>query len=132
MPHHPPPTAEVSPRPPEEQFQSQQQVPQEVIPAPTPGNAVSLGPAPCSGPILRQVSLALYRPLPVTPACLPTPELPAAGDLETEPTEPGPLGKNPPGSWRKLPWLQKGEALMMGFAVLSNSGMLGDRVLWQT
>ncbi|XP_060235151.1 microfibrillar-associated protein 2 isoform X2 [Meriones unguiculatus] len=45
---------EVSPRPPEEQFQSQQQVPQEVIPAPTP-------------------------------------ELPGAGDLETEPTEPGPL-----------------------------------------
>ncbi|XP_050012830.1 microfibrillar-associated protein 2 isoform X2 [Alexandromys fortis] len=45
---------EVSPRPPEEQFQSQQQVPQEVIPAPTP-------------------------------------ELPVPGDLETEPTEPGPL-----------------------------------------
>ncbi|XP_036034660.1 microfibrillar-associated protein 2 isoform X2 [Onychomys torridus] len=45
---------EGSPRPPEEQFQSQQQVPQEVIPAPTP-------------------------------------EPPAAGDLETEPTEPGPL-----------------------------------------
>ncbi|XP_026637660.1 microfibrillar-associated protein 2 isoform X2 [Microtus ochrogaster] len=45
---------EVSPRPPEEQFQSQQQVPQEVIPAPTP-------------------------------------EPPVPGDLETEPTEPGPL-----------------------------------------
>uniref|UniRef100_A0ABK0LJW2 Microfibril associated protein 2 n=1 Tax=Rattus norvegicus TaxID=10116 RepID=A0ABK0LJW2_RAT len=45
---------EVSSRPPEEQFQSQQQVPQEVIPAPTP-------------------------------------ELPAAGDQDTEPTEPGPL-----------------------------------------
>lgn len=41
------PAAEVSPRPPEEQFQSQQQVPQEVIPAPTPpGNAVSPGPGP--------------------------------------------------------------------------------------
>ncbi|XP_029395546.1 microfibrillar-associated protein 2 isoform X2 [Mus pahari] len=48
------PATEVSPRTPEEQFQSQQQVAQEVIPAPTP-------------------------------------ELAAAGDLETEPTEPGPL-----------------------------------------
>ncbi|XP_038190954.1 microfibrillar-associated protein 2 isoform X2 [Arvicola amphibius] len=54
MPCHPPPAIEVSPRPPEEQFQSQQQVPQEVIPAPTP-------------------------------------EPPVPGDLETEPTEPGPL-----------------------------------------
>ncbi|XP_031235163.1 microfibrillar-associated protein 2 isoform X2 [Mastomys coucha] len=54
-PCHSLPAAEVSPRTPEEQqFQSQQQVPQEVIPAPTP-------------------------------------ELAAAGDLETEPTEPGPL-----------------------------------------
>ena len=40
------PATEVSPRTPEEQFQSQQQVQQEVIPAPTPGNAVSPGPAP--------------------------------------------------------------------------------------
>lgn len=47
MPCHPLPATEVSPRPPEEQFQSQQQVPQEVIPAPTPGNAVSLSPATC-------------------------------------------------------------------------------------
>lgn len=32
-----PPDSEVTPRPPAEQFQSQQQVQQEVIPAPTPG-----------------------------------------------------------------------------------------------
>lgn len=39
---------------------------------------------------------ALDRPLPVTPAYLPTPtpELPDAGDQDTEPTEPGPLGKS--------------------------------------
>ncbi|TEA33569.1 hypothetical protein DBR06_SOUSAS3910130 [Sousa chinensis] len=53
---------EVTPRPPEEQFQfqSQQQVQQEVIPAPT------------------------LEP----------------GTVETEPTEPGPLGKNLPDNWR--------------------------------
>uniref|UniRef100_A0A8D0W5L4 Microfibril associated protein 2 n=1 Tax=Sus scrofa TaxID=9823 RepID=A0A8D0W5L4_PIG len=53
---------EVTPRPPEEQFQfqSQQQVQQEVIPAPT------------------------LEP----------------GHVETEPTEPGPLGKSLPNYWR--------------------------------
>lgn len=47
-PHHP--NAELSPRPPEEQFQSQQQVQQEVIPAPTPGRPQVPAPptlAPC-------------------------------------------------------------------------------------
>ena len=92
----PPPLAEMTLRPPEEQFQfqSQQQVPQEVIPAPTLGRP----PAPAS-PWGGEGCLGLERwpqparhhlsqwPLPASP---PTPE---PGTVETEPTEPGPLGK---------------------------------------
>lgn len=122
------PTAEVSPRTPEEQFQSQQQVPQEVIPAPTPGNAVFPGPAPLvpqdRGSGLARRGVAGRDPPPSNLAYLPTPtpELAVAGDLETEPTEPGPLGKLEKA--RMAP--RRGGPV--GFAGLRGSGMLGAGV----
>lgn len=92
----PPLLAEMTPRPPEEQFQfqSQQQVQQEVIPAPTVGRL----PAPANpgggegcpglerGPQPARDHLSQWF-LPASPL---TPE---PGTVETEPTEPGPLGK---------------------------------------
>uniref|UniRef100_A0A8D1ZZH7 Microfibril associated protein 2 n=1 Tax=Sus scrofa TaxID=9823 RepID=A0A8D1ZZH7_PIG len=86
---------EVTPRPPEEQFQfqSQQQVQQEVIPAPTLGRPHAPShPWEWGGPgpgLEREPHPALNIPLPVISAYLsPTPE---PGHVETEPTEPGPL-----------------------------------------
>lgn len=98
------PVAEVTPRPPEEQFQfqSQQQVQQEVIPAPTLGRPHAPShPWEWGGPgpgLEREPHPALNIPLPVISAYLsPTPE---PGHVETEPTEPGPLGKSLPNYWR--------------------------------
>lgn len=98
----PPFPAEMTPRPPEEQFQfqSQQQVQQEVIPAPTlgrpPAPAKPGGVEGCPG--LEEATppcLGLSQwSLPASPPTL------EPGTVETEPTEPGPLGKRDRGGPR--------------------------------
>lgn len=78
------PVAEVTSQSPEEQFQSQQQVQEEVISALTPGRLHVCHPG-------KVENFALARCLSdFSLALVPTSE---PGNTETEPTEPGPLGK---------------------------------------